>query len=71
MLLWIHEMKKYINYRTSSQDGGIGKQASPPSTTTEKKFYLDYETNNTQNHQKVEPYASPTTKDGKKPYLDG
>ena len=29
---------------TYKQDGGIGKHASPPSRTTEKKLHLDYKT---------------------------
>ena len=33
-----------------------------------KKLQLDLKTNDTQNHQKIELYGSPTTKDLKKPH---
>ena len=34
----------------------------------QQKLQLDYKTNITQIHQKIEPYRSPTTKDLKKPH---
>ena len=55
---------------TSSQDGGIGKHALPPCTTTEK-LQPDLKTKNTQNHQKTKLYGSLTTKDLKKPHSFG
>ena len=51
----------------SSQDGGIGKHASPLRTTIAKKYNV-YKTNITQNCQKIKLYGSPTTKDLKKPH---
>ena len=33
----------------------------------QKELQLDFKANNTQNHQKIELYRSPTTKDLKKP----
>ena len=51
---------------TSSQDGGMGKHVLLPHTTI-GKLQLYLKTNTTQNHQKIELYGSPTTKDLKKP----
>ena len=34
----------------------------------QKELQLDFETNNTQNHQKIKLYGSPATKDLKKPH---
>ena len=48
------------------EDGGVGKHALPPCTTTEK--ITTRPQNNTQNHQKIKLNGSPTTKDLKKPH---
>ena len=53
---------------TSAQDGVVGKCNSPPCTTT-AKLQLKYRRTITWNHQKIELYGSPTTKELKKPHL--
>lgn len=67
--LGLHKLIFWINFKeeswTSGLEGGVGKHASPPCATTETiKLFL--KTSNNQNHQKIELYRSPTTKDLKK-----
>ena len=57
--------------QTSGQDGGVGSCALCPCATLHnprKNYNQISKTNNTQNHQKIKLYGSPTTKDLKKPH---
>ena len=58
-------IKTYL--RTSGQDGGIGRHASPPYTTI-RRITTNLKTKNTQNCQKIKLYGSPTAKNLKKRY---
>ena len=54
--------------RTSGQYRGVGRHASPHSTTKRiQELQLNLKTNNTQNCQKIKLYGGPTNKDLKKP----
>ena len=52
---------KMTEWRTSSQDGGIGRYTVPACTTTRRTT-----TKNNQKCQKIQQYGSPTTKELKK-----
>ena len=54
-------------FRTSGQDGGIGRYALLPHTT-KRRTATNLKANNNQNDQKIELYGSLTTKELKKKY---
>ena len=60
--------KMVTSGETSSQDGGVGRHASPPCTTI-IRITTNLTTKNTQNCRKIELYGSPTTKDLKKTFV--
>ena len=54
-----------VHFRTSSQDGGVGRHTVPPHTN-KRRTTTNLKTKNTQNRQKIKLYGSPTTKELKK-----
>ena len=59
---WFYRLQRLIYGRTSGQDGGIDRHASPLHATWEE-LQLGLKANNTKNHQKIQLYGSSITKD--------
>ena len=55
-------------FKTSSQDGGIGRHTVPPSTT-KRRTTTNLKTKINHNWQEIELYRSPTTKELKEKHL--
>ena len=64
-LLFSLKWPTFKNFRTSGQDGGVGRHAVPP-RTTKRRTTTNLKTKSNQNWQEIKLYGSPTTKEIKK-----